>query len=395
MAQRVFLHVGTPKSGTTYLQSVLWHNADALKADGLLLPGRFQTHYAAAKGVTKRSGQRRETKVAVDEAWSRLVTQVNRWPADALISHELLAPAGREQAMSAKAGIADAELHLVLTARALHQQVPASWQEQVKGGLPMPYEVFLTRVRDESGKGGWFWEVQDLIDIARRWGDGIAPERIHVVTVPPDRSDPTLLWRRYAGALGLDNASYDVALPTKNASLGPVESELLRRVHAVRDERFTDPARHRWTRKLLASEILGQRRGERLRLPDQSESWLAARTSAMLEGVRDQGYHVVGDLGDLEWRPTSGPARSASAVTAAELAEAATWTIVQLRERLMTRKPTSTVPGVGSDAGVMGILELLEHIRAADTGAAARPAASAGMPPMGRVRAAFRSPFGR
>ena len=67
MAERIFLHVGTPKSGTTYLQAVLWQNADALKSEGLLLPGRFKTHYAAAKGVTSRTGMKREIGVDIQQ----------------------------------------------------------------------------------------------------------------------------------------------------------------------------------------------------------------------------------------------------------------------------------------------------------------------------------------
>jgi hypothetical protein len=376
VARRVFLHVGTPKSGTTYLQAILWHNADRLSADGLLLPGRFQTHYAAAKGVTSRSGQRRRTRVGAEEAWPRLTNQVNRWSEDALISHELLAPASREQALRAKASVEASELHLVLTARALHHQVPASWQEQVKGGLPTPYDVFLTRVRDEQAKGAWFWDVQDLVAITQRWGQGIAPDHIHIVTVPPDRSDPTLLWRRYASVFGLDPTSYDTSVPVKNASLGLVECELLRRVHAVRDERFTDGDRHAWTRKLLASQVLARRDGHRIQLPDSMQSWLAARAADMVDAVRAGGYHVVGDLADLTRRPPTGPARSVESVTGTELAEAAAWTIERLHEHLRTKHPGQPRPDIDPGDGVAGILDLLEHVRAYDTGAPARPAST-------------------
>ena len=39
MARRAFLHVGTAKSGTSYLQDRWWQHRDALRAQGLLLPG--------------------------------------------------------------------------------------------------------------------------------------------------------------------------------------------------------------------------------------------------------------------------------------------------------------------------------------------------------------------
>ena len=39
MTERVYLHVGTPKSGTTYLQRVLDHNRERLAAAGVLVVG--------------------------------------------------------------------------------------------------------------------------------------------------------------------------------------------------------------------------------------------------------------------------------------------------------------------------------------------------------------------
>ena len=46
--QRVFLHIGAPKTGTTFLQDVLVRNKAALRANGVLYPGRNGTHVMAA-----------------------------------------------------------------------------------------------------------------------------------------------------------------------------------------------------------------------------------------------------------------------------------------------------------------------------------------------------------
>lgn len=374
MAKRAFLHVGTPKSGTTYLQAVLWQNVESLRQQGVLLPGHFQTHYAAAKGVTTKRGSLRETKIDLDAAWPRLVRQINDWAGDALISHELLSPATRQQADEAKSALQDSQIHIVLTARALHKQIPASWQQQVKGGLATRYDVYVQRVADEQGRGVWFWEVQDLAAIAHRWGGGLPPDRVHIVTVPHDSSEPTLLWRRYATVLGVDPTHADSAVSMKNVSLGPVESELLRRVHAAQDDRFTDGKRHRWTRKLLAVNVLGQRPATPVRLPDDVADWLAERSSKMIKAIGDAGYDVVGDLDDLVWRPPPLEARLVSTVTRDEIAEASAWTIARLQEQLVRRQLADPAPSVGPTDGVPGILELLEHIRAADTESRPRPA---------------------
>ena len=49
MARRVFLHLGTAKSGTTYLQDLWWRHRAALRERGLLLPGEhLRDHFHAA-----------------------------------------------------------------------------------------------------------------------------------------------------------------------------------------------------------------------------------------------------------------------------------------------------------------------------------------------------------
>jgi len=374
MAERVYMHVGTPKSGTTYLQAVLWHNKARLKAEGVLLPAHFQAHYAAAKGVTSRAGRRRETHYDIDYTWALLARRLNRWRGRGLVSHELFAPARLEQVEAAMAAINRAEVHIVLTARALQQQVPASWQEQVKGGTALSYADYLDEIRAEKAAGRWFWEVQDVPDIAARWATSLPPEHVHVVTVPPDRSDPTLLWRRYASVFDIDAATYDTDVPAKNISLGPVEVELLRQVHALRDERFTDVGRQRWTRRLLASRILGQRPRQRIEVPGPARAWLHERSLQMAEAIRARGFHVVGDLDDLTSWPADddGKARPVSSVTPEELAEAITWTQDKLRQELELREPGRTAPEVSAEDGVEGIVELLEHVRALDTGSVPR-----------------------
>ncbi|MFA6575721.1 MAG: hypothetical protein WCS84_09900 [Nocardioides sp.] len=47
--RRVLLHVGTPKTGTSYLQDVLFRNRRTLHSAGILYPAdRFDAHFLAA-----------------------------------------------------------------------------------------------------------------------------------------------------------------------------------------------------------------------------------------------------------------------------------------------------------------------------------------------------------
>ncbi|MDQ4084930.1 MAG: hypothetical protein M3165_03855, partial [Actinomycetota bacterium] len=344
MARRTFLHVGTPKSGTTYLQYVLWKRArPVMRHHGVLLPGQRATHFAAAKGVTGKRDQQRRTDTDPAQAWRSLASQVNAWDGDALVCHELFAPATARRAARAKSALHGSQVHVVLTARSLARQIPAAWQQQVRAGLATTYDEFLERlhhgdpVRDRfrrrAGKAGWFWRVQDLADIAERWAADIPPEHVHIVTLPPDASKPGLLWERYSSVLGLDGADVDSDVPKRNVSLGRAETELLRRVNAARDPRFRGVSRHRWTRGLLASQILSQRAGEPIGLPEDARHWVTERTDAMLRQLEAAGYAVAGDLDDLT--AAAPPAGTGGGIaTDAEVEQACDWAIGRLAEHL-------------------------------------------------------------
>lgn len=361
MSKRVFLHVATPKSGTTYLQAVLWRNADALGEASLLLPGTFDAHYVAAKAVTERT-RMRHTGIDPRTAWTALAASCDEWDGDALISHELMAPATTEQAQRALDQLKPTEIHLLITARALHRQIPAAWQHGIRGGRSLTLETFAYQVRNRTRRGVWFWSVQDVAAIANRWAAaGIAPENIHIVTVPRDASEPTELWRRYASVLGLDPSRYDADIAKQNRSLGRAETELVRRLHRLRDDRFPGPRNSRETLAML-DEILSRRRSDPIWLPDESEAWLGPLVGAMISEITDQGYGVTGDLADLCWQPAPSHVETGSAVSDEQVHEVVTWTVEQLCARLHKLAPEVAELAPAS-SGVVEIVDLLDQIR--------------------------------
>src|ERR1700712_802256 len=103
MAHRVYLHVGLPKTGTTYVQTVLWENRPALAEQGIVYPGvRRREHMWSSVVIRERPGLERRNPRAAG-AWARLLAQVETAPDGALISHEFLGAASAEQANGALA----------------------------------------------------------------------------------------------------------------------------------------------------------------------------------------------------------------------------------------------------------------------------------------------------
>jgi hypothetical protein len=302
-ARRVYLHVGAPKTGTTYLQAMLGAHRDRLLEDGCFYPDTgTSAHHVEARDL-RNARPRRYVHPSGPGSWDRLVRRISDWDGRgvALISSELLVFARREHAERALRSLEPAEVHLVITLRDLVRQIPAVWQETVKNGSTLAYGEFLRRlVQEEEGKGPHgLWKAQDPLLILDRWGQGIPPERVHLVTVPPSGSDPRLLWTRFAQVVGVDPEAYPSVPKGANTSLGVAETEVVRRINA-QVERAPWQFYSRHIKSGVAQGVLGGRSdGARLVLPDELLPLVERRTKRIIETVADRGYEIAGSLDDL------------------------------------------------------------------------------------------------
>src|SRR5680860_325882 len=86
----IFLHIGTPKSGTTYLQSRMVANHEQAQEQGLLWPGPAWKAHVEAVGELRRLQQ--GGQLDPEGPWLRLAREVREWSGPrALISMEWLA----------------------------------------------------------------------------------------------------------------------------------------------------------------------------------------------------------------------------------------------------------------------------------------------------------------
>ena len=307
--RRVFLHVGTPKTGTSYVQDVLFRNRDALADAGIRYPAdRFDAHFLAALDLMRLTWGGLEAEAV--GAWDRLAEQVRAHPRTSIISHEILATASRSQVARALESLghgsdagSGAEVHVVLSVRDLVRQIPAEWQENVKHRSPISYARFLDEIRDPARPtriANWFWGAQEIPAILDRWAADLPPERIHIVTVPPPGGPPEVLWKRFSQAFGLDGLDLDLETERANPSLGAPETALIRRINRAANARLA-PADYRpLVRELLAHQTLSRRTDSpRLGLPPEVRPWVGELEQAWVEEVVSRGYDVVGDVHDL------------------------------------------------------------------------------------------------
>lgn len=306
---RVVLHVGLPKSGTTFLQHGLGRNAEALADRGVLYPQTSDdVMFRAAldvRGNHKAWGRRRRD---VAGAWDFLCATARRHAGTTIVSHELLAPACRRQVDAALSMLQGLDVHLVVTARDPVRQLVSEWQEGVKHGRRLTFTEFEAAVR--SGQGDLahrFAAAQALPEVLHRWGRHLPSDRVHLVVGPPVGSSPERLWHAFAGVVGFDPAGFPVGRGPLNESLGADEVDLLRRVNIALDGRLPQPAYGRLAKHRLAHQLLAGRRSRPLQAPHRVRDALTDVAEQWVKEVERSGWTVHGSLSDLVPLPLTEP----------------------------------------------------------------------------------------
>lgn len=329
MARRVFLHIGVPKSGTTFLQTAMWHNRKRLRRQRFLYPGANRMeHYHASRVVRDVPVERLGTHAA---SWDNLVDAVSRWRGSGLISHEFFCLATAAQARRAVEALAPAEVHVVVTARDYVRQLPAVWQESLKMNSSLSLDEFMAAMLGGGpSRGAWSWNSQDLPAILERWSEAVPRERLHVVTVPPPGAPRQLLWERWCAVLGVDATDFDMDLPFANESLGAPQAALMHRLKPHLTGPLTrGPVRHRWVRAYFGHQVLVPQAGDRFGVRTSDGEALVERSRLAAQRIEEGGYPVTGDLADLV--PTELPqARNPGDVEDDEVVEVAVQAIDQL-----------------------------------------------------------------
>lgn len=303
MSRVVHLHIGAPKTGTTYLQDRLMRNAASLAEHGVHFPTRNRLtdadlfHFRAALDVLGQDWGGEPGHA--EGAWDAMVRRVRRARGTTIISHEILAPAPREVVSRVMNDLSDAEVHVVYTVRDLARQLPAAWQESIKQGRKWSFRRFLDAVEQERA---WFYRAFDLPRVLGRWSANLPPERVHVVTVPPPgtarRGDD--LWHRFCTVVGIDPAWAPLDSERANTSLGIHETQLLRRLNRRMGRQTRREAQFdQLVREMLGHEELAGSGGPPVRVPPDRYDWIEEQTSVWVDWIEGSGVDVVGSVDDL------------------------------------------------------------------------------------------------
>jgi len=298
----IFLHIGTPKSGTTYLQSRMVANHEQAREQGLLWPGPAWKAHVEAVGELRELKHGRQ--LDPDGPWLRLAREAREWPGPrVLISMEWLVACRPHQISAAIESLAPGRVEVICTARDLLRTFVTQWQEMTKNRRPWGWSQFVEEML--ANRPGpvcrAFWWQQDVPVILRKWGKLVSSERVHLVTVPPEGSDPELLWQRFCSVLDLDGTSFLSPRHT-NDSLGVVSAGLMQRVNVrAIDQGVADADYKQVFQGTLAINILAGKRGaeQAIAVSEEVDTWIRARAERMVKKLRRLDINVVGRVEDL------------------------------------------------------------------------------------------------
>lgn len=339
MSLHLSLHIGTQKSGTTFLQRALEALAPSLETKGVVYPvsgggpkSSF-THEIATAGFL---GHEEYPWVSQDaaksrgSAWNRLLSTVRATDGNAIVSAEALSVIREPAAHKLVEAFAPDTVQVIVTGRDLGRVMPSSWQQHIRNGRSAElrgYLQYLSNLRNAEGdiNERWetdrtqtFWRGFALGTLVKRWQRVVGADNVTLVVVPQRSAGPDELWLRFRQSLGLEQIlpSTPPKMSDRKANVGITEPEavVLAAVKMAGVDSGMSPADVRIFINRMVDEVFAARgdRGPSPKLPPGWFKRVRAWANEDIDILRDADPVLIGSLDELRVRPSAvGAARPA------------------------------------------------------------------------------------
>jgi hypothetical protein len=314
----VYLHIGAPKTGTTYLQDMLWANKDTLDQSGALVPGHYR--YARVPAIRDFMRWNPDASEPLPRRWRRIAREIKRWNGrSAVLSQEFMCRMtdGQTHALVESLGHGTkSRVHCILTVRDISRLLTAQWQTTMRSRRAWTLTEYCAAAAEMStadhaaAMHDHFWIRHDYEAILNRWIGEVGKGNVTVVTVPKSSSDPEELWRRFCDACEIDASTTASADPT-HESLGAASAELMRHLnqHEVVRQMSLKTYQRSVNTAISRRGLVDRRSKEpKLSLPPEFAEWADRSAEQMITLISNAGIRVIGDLDDLKPDAASGPA---------------------------------------------------------------------------------------
>jgi hypothetical protein len=335
--KRVVLHIGTMKSGSTYVQSLLASHSRRLDESGVHVVGIQRgagNRPAASHGAANElvGGADRPTR------WAAVVDEIRGAAADTVVvTSEFFGFLKPEGIRRLTADLEPFDLTVVLGVRDQLTAIPAQWQTYSLNTGTASFVDYLRQIAGEEQRDRrtrahrTFHRAQDVPRVLERWTvPGV--DRLVAFTVPAPGAPYEELWRRFVSAAALPEVVTDFDDVVDNPSLGYEACEYLCRLNRHLAD-LPRGAYRRAVRPLGEGALLPLRAAQhRPRLDRAAAQWARERNEQARIALSTPTVELVGDLTDLPvdvdpaaW-PDRSPAPDADLIVASALA-ALRWTL--------------------------------------------------------------------
>lgn len=304
MAERIVLHAGFHKSGTTALQHSFASNAELLNSHRVDYPASSRhAHHRAAWGLTGRVWGWRNNggkPIPVSE-WEELVRRVNGSKSTALISSEFFTEAKEEHIARLRSDFGSTPIEIVFTSRPFIKILASSYQQYLKYGVRIRYDKWLDEMfhRHESSKvTPSFWPRSQVDEVVAKWVAVFGSEKVSVILA--DESEPQFIFDQFIEILGLPAGSLTPPPVGANRSMTLEETQLLFLVNSIYDrsngwDEYRAMIRDGYVR-FLADHSSPREGAVRLPTPSWAVEEGLALTRRHLDGVDRLGVRIRGDV---------------------------------------------------------------------------------------------------
>ena len=304
MADRIVLHAGFHKSGTTALQYAFDANKRSLRKLGITYPPNpGKAHHRAAWGLIERvwGWKGNGGKLIPAKAWQALIRQVRKSPGTVLISSEFFTEARDHHVAKARKDLGSTPVTVVFTLRPFAKILASSYQQFLKFGVKVRYEEWLEHVftkKEESTITPTFWNRVQLDEIVERWGRYFGPE--NVIVILADETKPEFIFHEFERILAIPEGSLPIPEIGGNRSMTLEETELLYQINTIYDrsggwEQYRALIRDGYVR-YLADHTKAEPDAERLRTPEWAVDEARKINHRQFQKLKEMKIEIRGDL---------------------------------------------------------------------------------------------------
>ncbi len=292
----LLLHVGPPKTASTFVQGAFHAARPALREQGVRYAGSRRHSKRAMHAVLHvpwNGGPPPSIR-----AWQALVRDTHDPEAKRVVlSSEELAKAGPELIRRVVDDLGPDRVYVGMTLRPLVRVLPSTWQQRVQAGLRTPFEAWLEEIlheHDGDPTSIMYWHRHDRL--IARWAQVVGPDRIRAIVL--DGSDQGQALRVFEALVGLRTGTLRAHRDMTNRSFTWPEAEAVRSLNLAFGRSGVDPRLQRLVRRDMV---------KKLKREDAPQPWPPVEVpQAALARVLDLQGEIVEGIGAIGV-PVTGP----------------------------------------------------------------------------------------